>query len=87
LPYYIVVFKMTVYNISTGNDNIHAITSQGKYRLRIEMKDFSRNKRYAEYSSFTVANENNKYRLNIGSYSGNAGMCVTLSISTVCLRS
>ena len=37
------------------------------------MEDWSGNKAYAKYGSFRVADENNKYRLTVGSYSGTAG--------------
>jgi len=47
------------------------------------MEDFSGHKRYAEYSSFTVSDETNKYKMNIGSYSGTAGLCVKLSLCPV----
>jgi len=65
---------MAFFPILIGNDNIHRISVQGKYKLRITMKDFSGKERYAEYSSFTIADENGKYKLNIGSYSGTAGL-------------
>ena len=61
------------YTIFIGNDNIHALTSQKKYKLRIDLEDFKGNKRYAEYSYFRVADAKNKYKLEIGTYSGNAG--------------
>ena len=32
--------------------------------------DFNDAKRYAEYGAFSVADESDKYRLNIGTYSG-----------------
>ena len=41
--------------------------------LRVDMKDFDGNKTYAEYTTFTVADEADKYRLLIGGYSGTAG--------------
>ena len=33
--------------------------------------DFRGNERYAKYRAFSVADESEKYRLNVGSYSGN----------------
>ena len=56
-----------------GNDNLHAITAQKKYTLRIDLTDFEGQQRYAEYTNFAVANEGNKYTLTFGSYSGTAG--------------
>ncbi|KAK3699450.1 hypothetical protein QZH41_018594 [Actinostola sp. cb2023] len=55
-----------------GLDAIHALTSQGSYQLRVDLEDFEGNTRYAEYDSFNVADEADKYRLTIGNYSGNA---------------
>ena len=56
-----------------GNDNLHAVTAQKKYTLRVDLADFEGHTRYAEYTDFAVANEVNKYRLTFGSYSGTAG--------------
>ncbi|PIK59640.1 hypothetical protein BSL78_03436 [Apostichopus japonicus] len=43
------------------------------YSLRIELTDSRRSSYYALYSSFSISDEADKYRLSIGSYSGNAG--------------
>ncbi|KAJ4946279.1 hypothetical protein JOQ06_023947 [Pogonophryne albipinna] len=56
-----------------GNDNLHYITAQGNYSLRINLGDFDGNQRYAEYKNFQVANEKDHYRLAFGSYVGTAG--------------
>ncbi|MFT7807721.1 fibrinogen-like protein 1 [Arapaima gigas] len=40
-----------------GNDNLHYLTSQGDYTLRINMEDFEGNRRFAVYKSFKVADE------------------------------
>ncbi|XP_029964750.1 fibrinogen-like protein 1 [Salarias fasciatus] len=56
-----------------GNDNLHRITSQGNYSLRINLEDFDGNQRYAEYQNFRVADEKEKYRLTFGAYVGTAG--------------
>ncbi|XP_052059649.1 ryncolin-1-like [Mytilus californianus] len=55
-----------------GNDNIHILTSSGKYELRIDLGDWTGNKWYAIYKTFLVGNEANKYILKVGGYSGNA---------------
>uniref|UniRef100_A0A667XKZ7 Fibrinogen-like protein 1 n=1 Tax=Myripristis murdjan TaxID=586833 RepID=A0A667XKZ7_9TELE len=52
-----------------GNDNLHYITAQGDYSLRINMEDFQGNQRYADYKNFKV----DQYRLTFGSYLGTAG--------------
>uniref|UniRef100_A0A665TQF7 Fibrinogen-like protein 1 n=2 Tax=Echeneis naucrates TaxID=173247 RepID=A0A665TQF7_ECHNA len=56
-----------------GNDNLHDITAQGNYTLRINLEDFDGHQRYAEYKNFKVANEKDLYRLSFGAYSGTAG--------------
>ncbi|KAG5854197.1 microfibril-associated glycoprotein 4-like [Anguilla anguilla] len=57
-----------------GLDNIVAMTSLKKYRLRVEMKDFEGAKVYAEYSTFSIDPESDDYTLHIGNYiSGGAG--------------
>ncbi|XP_030621431.1 fibrinogen-like protein 1 [Chanos chanos] len=56
-----------------GNDNLHYLTSQGDYSLRIALEDFEGHQRYAVYKKFKVDNEENQYQLQFGEYSGNAG--------------
>ena len=56
-----------------GNDNLHATTAQKKYTLRVDLADFEDETRFAEYTDFAVSNEENKYKLTLGSYSGTAG--------------
>uniref|UniRef100_A0A3Q0T1V1 Fibrinogen-like protein 1 n=1 Tax=Amphilophus citrinellus TaxID=61819 RepID=A0A3Q0T1V1_AMPCI len=56
-----------------GNDNLHYITEQGNYTLRINLEDFDGNQRYAEYKNFRVADEKDHYRLSFGAYLGTAG--------------
>ena len=56
-----------------GNDNLHRLTAAGDVILRVDLEDFDGNKTYAEYTTFKVADEADKYRLLIGGYSGTAG--------------
>ncbi|XP_028413283.1 fibrinogen C domain-containing protein 1-like [Dendronephthya gigantea] len=55
-----------------GLDKIHRLTKSGQNVLRVDLMDFNGAKRYAKYEMFSVADESDKYRLNIASYSGNA---------------
>ena len=57
-----------------GNTNIHRITSQGFYDLKIDLEDFEGNTRYALYKNFSVSSEDDFFRLSIGAYSGDAGI-------------
>ncbi|XP_071123463.1 microfibril-associated glycoprotein 4-like [Mytilus edulis] len=56
-----------------GNENLHQLTSQGKYMLRIDMSDFENNHRHAIYSQFSVGSERPGYSLDVTGYSGDAG--------------
>lgn len=56
-----------------GNEILHQLTSNRRYKLRVDLEDFEGEKRFAEYSSFSVGPPSDYYRLKIGSYSGDAG--------------
>ncbi|XP_076072125.1 ficolin-1-A-like [Mytilus galloprovincialis] len=56
-----------------GNDHLHQITAQGKYKLRIDMQDFEKKSRYASYKQFGVGDEKSGYQLSVAGYNGNAG--------------
>ena len=56
-----------------GNDKLHRLTAAGDMKLRVDLEDFDGNIAYAEYTTFKVADEGDKYRLLIGGYSGTAG--------------
>ena len=54
-----------------GLDKIHRLSKSGQNVLRVDLMDFNGAERYAKYGKFSVADESDKYRLNVGSYSGN----------------
>ncbi|XP_063442542.1 fibrinogen C domain-containing protein 1-B-like [Mytilus trossulus] len=56
-----------------GNDNIHKLTSSGRYELRVDLSDWEGGTWYAVYKTFKVENESSKYKLTVGDYSGTAG--------------
>ncbi|XP_071835788.1 uncharacterized protein [Apostichopus japonicus] len=56
-----------------GNKYIHSMTNQKTYQLRIDLRDSGSSSKYAVYSTFSINNEADKYRLSIGSHSGNTG--------------
>ena len=56
-----------------GNENIHEITSHGRYKLRVDLGDFENHFAYAEYSIFHVGDEMSKYQISVIGYSGTAG--------------
>ncbi|XP_045184068.2 fibrinogen-like protein 1 [Mercenaria mercenaria] len=56
-----------------GNEHLSILTSSGDHELRIDMEDFYGNKAFAKYSKFKVYPEEDKYKLEVSGYSGNAG--------------
>ena len=53
-----------------GLNKIHRLSMSGQNVLRVDLEDFENETRYANYSTFAVANETDKYRLTVGGYSG-----------------
>ncbi|XP_055863376.1 fibrinogen beta chain-like isoform X2 [Biomphalaria glabrata] len=63
------------YNIGEfylGNENIFSLTSTGQYDLRIDL-ELNNKKYFAQYENFKILSETEKYKLQIGDYSGNVG--------------
>ena len=61
-------------NFWWGNDNLAlALNDHRNYELRVDMFDWVHEHRYATYSYFRVAGEDDNYRLGLGTYAGNAG--------------
>ncbi|XP_055456758.1 ficolin-2 [Psammomys obesus] len=62
-----------------GNDNIHALTTQGTRELRVDLTDFDGNHNFAKYRSFQLQGEEEKYKLILGEFvGGGAGDSLTL---------
>ncbi|XP_053739847.1 tenascin-R isoform X5 [Synchiropus splendidus] len=55
-----------------GLDNIQRIAAQGRYELRIDMKD-GQEAVFANYDKFSIGDSRNLYKLRIGDYNGTAG--------------
>ncbi|GFS01552.1 fibrinogen C domain-containing protein 1 [Elysia marginata] len=55
-----------------GLENIHAITSSGKYELRVDL-EYQGQSKYAVYDRFSLAGKDKNYKITLGSYSGTAG--------------
>uniref|UniRef100_A0A670HTJ0 Tenascin R n=1 Tax=Podarcis muralis TaxID=64176 RepID=A0A670HTJ0_PODMU len=75
--------KWADYRIGFGNledefwlDNMHKITSQGRYELRIDMRD-GQETAFAYYDKFSVGDARSLYKLRIGDYNGTAGDSLT----------
>ncbi|KAL0966051.1 hypothetical protein UPYG_G00290180 [Umbra pygmaea] len=59
-----------------GLDNIQKLSAQGRYELRIDMKDGPESV-YALYDRFSIGDARNLYKLRIGEYNGTAGDSLT----------
>ena len=55
-----------------GLDKISRLTEL-KSCIRVDLEDFEGNKKYANYSTFSVGGAIGLYKLTVGGYSGNAG--------------
>ena len=53
-----------------GLDKINRLSNSDENVLRVDLEDFENETRYANYSTFAVANETDKYRLTVGGYAG-----------------
>ena len=60
-----------------GNDKIHRLTAARQSSLRVEREDWNGVKAYAKYGKFNIGDEQAKYRLQVGSYSGTVGDSLT----------
>ncbi|KFV11305.1 Tenascin-R, partial [Pterocles gutturalis] len=59
-----------------GLENLHKITSQGQYELRVDLRDKGETA-YAVYDRFSVGDAKGRYRLRVDGYSGTAGDSMT----------
>lgn len=60
-----------------GNDKLHTLTTQKSYELRIDFVNSLGDPYYAKYSSFQINDENDGYRLILGSYSEGSAVSYT----------
>ena len=56
-----------------GNDNLHRLTANATMMLRVDLEDYDGVRKYAEYTTFSVADADDNYRLTIAGYNGTAG--------------
>ncbi|KAK2138405.1 hypothetical protein LSH36_3122g00000 [Paralvinella palmiformis] len=52
---------------------VHLLTTNTSYRLRFDLVTYDHKWAHAEYSTFWIEPESDKYRLHVRGYSGNAG--------------
>ena len=56
-----------------GNDYLHRLTVSTNMLFRVDMEDYDGDRRFAEYTTFSVADESDDYRVRINGYRGTAG--------------
>ena len=56
-----------------GNDNLHRLTANSDLMLRVDLVDYDGVRKYAEYTTFSIADANDNYRLTIDGYNGITG--------------
>lgn len=65
-------FGDTSGNYWLGNDQLHTLTLDNKYKLRVELQSKASGLWYAaEYDTFRVGDESTQYTLTVGGFSGN----------------
>ena len=72
-------------SLSLGLKQIHALSIQGNYELRIDLEDFDNSTAYAQYGMFgvglfSVDPDDDGYPLTVGDYSGNAGTYIWMTL-------
>ena len=60
-------------NFWIGLKHLHNLVLDALTELHVHLQAFNNETRYARYSSFSIADHSDKYRLSVSSYSGNAG--------------
>ena len=65
-------FNDTAGNFWVGNELLHQLTKNGRYKLKIDLRVRSINTvwRTVEYDSFVVTNEASKYMMHVSGHSG-----------------
>ena len=67
-------------NYWIGNERLHQLTLNERYKLRIDLRaKYDYEWYWAEYMNFFVDDESAGYRLYVGGYSGTAGNCMSPS--------
>lgn len=83
-----IILKLILF-LSSGLKQIHALSIQGNYELRIDLEDFENSTAFAQYGVFgvglfSVDPEDDGYPLTIADYTGTAGTHTHIYIFTDC---
>ena len=60
-------------NFWIGLSSLHNLVSESPTELHVHLEAFDNETRYARYSSFSIADSSDKYRLSVSGYYGDAG--------------
>ncbi|XP_074916904.1 ficolin-3 [Chelonoidis abingdonii] len=53
-----------------GNENLHLLTQDGEFQLRVDLVNFNDSSSFASYQSFKLKGEEDKYELVLGMFLG-----------------
>ncbi|XP_034055700.1 fibrinogen-like protein 1 [Gymnodraco acuticeps] len=70
-------FKLWNDEFWLGNEHMYSLLSDGKNLVKIDLMDWDGKRSYAFYNNFRITDEADKYRLQYGLYSGQAGDALT----------
>ncbi|KAK1882513.1 Fibrinogen-like protein 1 [Dissostichus eleginoides] len=70
-------FKLWNDEFWLGNEHMYSLLSDGKNLVKIDLMDWDGKRSYAFYNNFRITDEADKYRLQYGFYSGQAGDALT----------
>ena len=68
---YLAGFGNTSEEFWVGNEHLHFLLLQGRYALRVETTGYTDKLYWAQYSSFSIADEADNYRCSVSGFSGN----------------
>ena len=61
-----------------GNQILHRLTSQGHYRLKVDLWDWEGHKFTADYDTFRLESQERKYLMHVRGYHGDAGESIRI---------
>ncbi|PFX13305.1 Techylectin-5B [Stylophora pistillata] len=66
-----------------GNHYLYRLTQSADITVRIDMEDYDSDRRFAEYTTFSVADEDDNYRVTIDGYRGDVGDSLVLHSKSI----
>lgn len=65
--------NLFITKLFTGNNHIHEISTNGSHELVVKLENANGTIEYANYSKFSVEDEQHQFLLRVTGYSGTAG--------------